>query len=130
MLSKTKGVWHANYVCNSDKHFKQSKEPILLWWTRSIHSSGSLLQLLLFATYAGVATSCLDLWYCARVHSLSIHCTIMYPIPKHAWGGGGAQSRVQRSRMLSNCAPSAAQDVGTRNHTVMYMYDVHFAVQM
>ena len=66
-----------------------------------------------------------DLQYCACVHELSIYCTIMYPIPKQIWR---AQSRVQRSRMLSNCASSAAQEAGTRNYTVMYMYDVHFAV--
>ena len=54
------------------------------------------------------------------------HCTIIYPIPKHA---RRAQSQVHRSRMLSNCASSAAQDVGTRNRTVTYMFDVHFAVR-
>ena len=58
-----------------------------------------------------------DQRYCARAHALSIHCTIMYPVPKHA---RRAQSQVPRSRMLSNCAPSATQDVGTRNCTVVY----------
>ena len=67
-----------------------------------------------------------DLRYCAHVHALSVHCTIMYPILKRA---RRAQSRVQRSCTLSNCAPSAAQNAGTRNHTVMYMYDVHVAVR-
>ena len=67
-----------------------------------------------------------ELRYCVHVHALSIHCTIMYAILKRA---RRAQSRVQCSCMLSSCASSAAQDVGTRNCTVMYTYDVHFAVQ-
>ena len=64
---------------------------------------------------------CIYLWYCARVYALLILCTIMYPITKHA---RRAQSRVYRSRMPSNCASSAAQDAGTRDRTVMYIYDV------
>ena len=52
---------------------------------------------------------CVDLRYCAMcacgtvlcVHALLINGMYMYPIPKHA---RRAQSRRQRSRVLSNCA--------------------------
>ena len=110
---------------SKDKHFKQLKEQILQWQTRSIPSSGSLSPtFFIFLSYSlkwlhhlVCSMLCVDLCYCARVHVLSIHCTVMDPIPKHA---RRTQSWVQRSRMLSNCVSPAAQDVGSRNHTVMY----------
>ena len=66
-----------------------------------------------------------NLRHCATC-ACNVDTLYMHLIPKHAQR---AQSQVQRSRLLSNCASSAAQDVGTRNHTVMYMYDVHFGVR-
>ena len=67
-----------------DIHFKQSKKQILLWRTWSIPSSGFLLQLLIFRSirWSGcIMLVCsmlrVDLWYCAHVHALSVHCTIM-----------------------------------------------------
>ena len=146
-----RGTQATSALFNSiDKHFKQSKEQnlIIVWRTRSIPSSGSLLQQLIFCNirWSGcIMLVCsvlrVDLWYCACMHACLFyaasrstvlytyactHCTIMHPIPKHAWR---AQSRVQRYRMLLNCASFAAQDVGSRNRTVMYMCDVYFAVQ-
>ena len=74
-----------------DKPSKQSKEHILLWWTRWIPSSGSLLQRLLRHALSGcIMLVCsmlhVDLRYCARVPSQS--CT-----PSH----GQKQSRRAQS---------------------------------
>ena len=55
-----------------------------------------------------------DLQYCVRVHALSIHCTCHVRHPK-----AGMEGAVVSSTFSSNCASSAAQDVGTRNRTVI-----------
>ena len=127
MLSKTKDAWHTSYVCTHQKTNTSNN------WKNKFSNGrrgrflppAPFLQLfLIFLSYSlkwlhHLVCSMLrvDLCYCARVHVLSIHCTVMDPIPKHA---RRTQSWVQRSRMLSNCVSPAAQDVGSRNHTVMY----------
>ena len=58
----------------------------------------------------------IDLRYCAMCACIG-DTLYMYPISKH---GLRVQSRVQHSRLLSNCASSAEQGVGTRNRAVMY----------
>ena len=127
MLSKTEDAWYASYVCHLQlTNTSDSRKNKL--------SCGGHVQFLPLAPFSNYYYFCdigwsgcimlvcsmlrVDPRYCACVHALSIHCTIMYPIPKHA---RMAQSRVQHSRMLLNCTSSAVQDVGTRNHTVMYI---------
>ena len=67
-----------------------------------------------------------DLQDCATCVCVRCRYTVHVPHPKAT---RRAQSRVQRSCLLSNCVSSGAQDLGTRNRTVMYTYDVHFAVR-
>ena len=109
-----------------DKPSKQSKEHILLWWTRWIPSSGSLLQRLLRHALEWLHHACL--FYAARRSAVLCTCAfaVMYPIP---WPKAITEGAVMSSTFSLNCALSAVQDVGTRNRTVVYMYDVHFAVR-
>ena len=67
-----------------DKHFKQSKEQILVWRTQSIPSSGSLLQR---HALEWLHHACL--FYAVRRSTVLCTCAfaVMYPIPKHAWRG-------------------------------------------
>ena len=115
-----------------DKHFKHSKEQMLLWRTRPIPSSSSLLQrlILLRRSLEWLHHACL--FY--TVHRSTVLCTCAFTVntlynhvPHHKACTDGS---VVSSTFSSNCASSAAQDIRIRNRTVMHMYyGVHFTVR-
>ena len=131
-----RGTQTTSTLFNSiDKHFKESNAQVLLWQTQATPSSGSLLQQLTFFCWSGCmlvcSMLCIYLRYCAT-RACTVDTLYMYPMhPKACMEGAVASSTFSpQSRLLSNGASSAAQDVGTRNCTVMYMYDVHLTVRI
>ena len=124
---------HKPHVHSSiDKHFKQLNAQILLWQTRSIPSSGSLLQQLHYfcnICWSGCMLVCsmlrVDLRYCVRVHALSIQsCTCT---PSHSMHG----RRSPEFNILACCRTAHLlqrwmQELGTTQSCTCTMYTSHY----
>ena len=136
MLSKTEDAWHASYICilhltntsNSRKNkvsfggrgrfLLRLPSPTTIFWRRALEWQQHAC---LFYAASRRTVLCM----CAfAVDILYMYIYNHVPHPKACMEGA-----VVSSTFSLNWASSAAQDVGTRNRTVMYMYNVRFVVQ-